>query len=118
MSALTLAYRGPAAPLPPAARAALFARATMTDDAVRARVAEQLAAVRVEGDDALRRFAATFDGVDVLTLSTAGDAPDADVNVAHWVKLPRRERTLTLVHRAEGPTGPVETVLGTWPPLR
>ena len=71
------------------------------------------------GTGPLQRLAvAEEEGVDVLTLSTAGDAPDADVNVAHWVKLPRRERTLTLVHRAEAPTGPVETVLGTWPPLR
>lgn len=58
------------------------------------------------------------EGVDVLTLVTGQPAAAAEAPVAHWLKLPRRARTLTLVHRAEGAAGPVETILGTWPPLR
>ncbi|MFM8567413.1 MAG: histidinol dehydrogenase [Gemmatimonadota bacterium] len=107
MSALTWAYRGPAAPLPAAAREALFARATMTDDAVRSAVTAQLAAVRADGDDALRRFAATFDHVDALTL---------EVPRAEWMRaleaidptlravLERAVRNLREVHAAFRPT--------------
>lgn len=58
------------------------------------------------------------EGVDVLTMETAAAVPGAEAHEAHWIKLPRRARMLTLVHRASGSAGPVETVLGTWPPLR
>lgn len=68
--------------------------------------------------DLLAMHVVEEEGVDVLTLETAAPAPDAESHVAHWIKLPRRERTLTLVHRERRPAGSVETVLGTWPPLR
>lgn len=58
------------------------------------------------------------EGVDVLTLETAAAGMAGESYEAHWIKLPRRERTLTLVHRERRQAGSFETVLGTWPPLR
>lgn len=58
------------------------------------------------------------EGVDVLTLSGAPAGPADVAPQAIWLKLPRRNHTFTLVHRCESPSGPEETVLGTWPPLR
>lgn len=106
-SSFTLAYRGPAAPLTDATRAVLFARATMTDEMVRSRVAAQLAEVRRDGDAALRRFAAEFDGVESLEI---------EVPRAVWAEaleridpalrrvLERAVRNLEAVHAAFSPT--------------
>lgn len=106
MSPLRFAYRGPATPLPAAARAALFDRATMTDAAVRSRVAEQLAAVRTQGDAALQRFAAEFDGVKELTIEVPGAAWDlaaAAIDPALRRVLERAVRNLQEVHAAFRP---------------
>ncbi len=103
MSALTMAYRGPATPLSDAARDVLFARATMTDDAVRSRVTAQLAEVRRDGDAALRRFAAEFDGVDSLQIEVPRAAWDAAldrIDPALRRVLERAVRNLTEVHAA------------------
>ena len=62
MSALAFAFRGPEAAIDTVARRALFDRATDSDVQVRARVAEIIAEVRREGDAALVRYAAQFDG--------------------------------------------------------
>jgi histidinol dehydrogenase len=116
MSPLRFAYRGPATPLPAAARAALFDRATMTDAAVRSRVAEQLAAVRTEGDAALQRFAAEFDGVKELTIEVpraAWDRAAAAIDPALRRVLERAVRNLQEVHAAFRPvTREVTTVDG------
>jgi len=84
----------------------LFDRATMTDAAVRSRVAEQLAAVRTEGDAALQRFAAEFDGVRELTIEVpraAWDRAAAAIDPALRRVLERAVRNLHEVHAAFRP---------------
>jgi histidinol dehydrogenase len=106
MSGLTLAYRGPAAPLSDAARDVLFARATMTDAVVRTRVAAQLADVQRDGDAALQRFAAEFDGVEGLEIEVPRAAWDAAldrIDPALRRVLERAVRNLTEVHAAFRP---------------
>ena len=105
-ASLALAYRGPAAPLSDAARARLFARATMTDERVRSRVAAQLAEVRRDGDAALRRFAAEFDGVEGLEIEVPRAAWDASlerIDPALRRVLERAVRNLQEVHGAFRP---------------
>jgi len=106
-SSFTLAYRGPAAPLTDTARAVLFARATMTDATVRSRVAAQLAEVRRDGDAALRRFAAEFDGVEALEIEVPravwAEALERIDPVLRGV-LDRAVRNLEEVHAAFRPT--------------
>lgn len=86
MSPLTFAFRGRESGIDGAARRALFARATDSDAQVRARVADIIAEVRREGDAALVRYAAQFDGatLDALevpkrTWTAALDALDPEL---------------------------------------
>jgi len=74
MSAPMLAVRGDLAALSAADRAVLLARSTSVDTAIADRVAAQLREVRGDGDDALRRFAREYDGVDIAELEVPRSA--------------------------------------------
>jgi histidinol dehydrogenase len=68
MTTLRFAFRGALSALDGPARVALFDRATTSDAALRATVAEIIAEVLCDGDDALRRCAARFDGATLDSL--------------------------------------------------
>ncbi|MBM3900462.1 MAG: histidinol dehydrogenase, partial [Gemmatimonadetes bacterium] len=79
----------------------------MTDATVRSRVAAQLAEVRRDGDAALRRFAAEFDGVEALEIEVPravwAEALERIDPVLRGV-LDRAVRNLEEVHAAFRPT--------------
>lgn len=77
MSALTFAFRGAESAIDPGARRALFARATDSDPQVRARVTDIIAEVRRDGDAALVRYAAQFDGATLESLEVPTRARSA-----------------------------------------
>lgn len=98
-----LRFRGPLADLSGADRQALLDRTVPGGEAIRTRVAELLAAVRDEGDAALRRFAAQFDGVALESIEVprdrwrrALDQTDPAVRRA----LERAARNLAVTHGA------------------
>lgn len=74
MSGLTFAALGPLATLDAAARAALFARNTSTDEAIRERTRGVIERVCRDGDRALLEFARDFDGATLASLEVPRDA--------------------------------------------
>jgi histidinol dehydrogenase len=116
MSGVTLRFRGALAALSPADRQALLDRAIPGGDAIRATVARIVAAVRAEGDAALRRLAAELDGVTLDALEVpparrraALDATPAPLRAA----LERTARNLVTTHAAWMPrAAQVETEPG------
>lgn len=107
---VSLRFRGPLAELSGADRQALLDRAVPGGDVIRARVAELVAAVRDEGDVALRRFAAEFDGVALDSIEVPRDRwPQALAQTDPAVRraLERAARNLAATHDAWLP-GPAE----------
>lgn len=107
MSTLRFAARGPVSALDATQRAALFERTTSGDTSVREGTSRMLERVRTEGDDALREFARTFDGVSLTALEVPRaqwDAALAGLDPALRRALERAANNIRAVHEAFRPT--------------
>jgi len=106
-ASLTLRARGPLASLDPATRHLLMDRAGTMDRTVQERTRALVDRVRLEGDEALRDFARTFDGVSLEALEVpraAWDASLAALDPALHTALERSVRNIGAVHAAFRPT--------------
>lgn len=107
MSPLRFAARGPVSALDATQRTALFARTTSGDSSVREGTTRLLDRVRTEGDDALREFARTFDGVSLTSLEVPRaqwDAALASLDPELRRALERSASNIRAVHEAFQPT--------------